>query len=158
MDDGTTLATLMADREAAATLHRYQRLVDAKDMVGLASLITDDVILERQDGQRRGREPFLDLYRQFAASDVEVAQHMATNIEVTGLESGQFRVDSCFVAITTHTRGEARVIWGRYRDDLVPAEGGWLFSAKRIRVVRTAFIEASSMAPLSMDSFGPRPN
>jgi ketosteroid isomerase-like protein len=155
------LRDLALQRAGKDVLHRYQRLVDAKDIDGLADLVTDDVLLRRQDGERRGREAFLDLYRRFAESDVRVAQHMATNVEVAELDAGEddvrLRVDSCFLAITTHETGEARLMWGRYSDDVVRRGDRWFVDAKRIALVRTAFVEAGALAAPDMDSFGPRP-
>jgi ketosteroid isomerase-like protein len=160
MSSTDLLRTLELQRAAEDVTHRYQRLVDAKDLDGLAHLVTDDVVLRRQDGERHGREQFLDLYRRFADSDVEVAQHMVTNVQVTELDPDEgnlrLQVDSCFLAITTHTSGEARLMWGRYCDDLVPREGRWLLSAKRIALVRTAYVEESALADPALDSFGPR--
>lgn len=139
---------------AESLLHEYQSLVDAKDIEGLARIVHPDVELERQDGVRHGVEPFLDLYRDFRASDVEIAQHMGTNVVATGLPDGLVRVDSCFLAITTHAAGGARIVWGRYRDDMVVHEGRWKIRAKRIKVVRTALLAEESLAPVTMDSFG----
>ncbi len=156
------LRELELQRAGKAVLLRYQRLVDAKDLGGLADLVTDDVLLRRQDGERHGREAFLDLYRRFAESDVTVAQHMVTNLEVSELDATseddeRLRVDSCFLAITTHESGEARLMWGRYSDDVVRRGERWLVGAKRIVLVRTAFVEAAALASPDMDSFGPRP-
>lgn len=141
-------------------LLRYQRLVDAKDVDGLAGLVTDDVLLRRRGTQERGREAFLDLYRRFAASDVITAQHMASNVEVSDLDAGaddvRIRVDACFLAITTHGTGEGRIMWGRYCDDMVSRDGDWLIDAKRIDLIRTAFVEESALASPAPDSFGPR--
>ncbi|WP_114424364.1 nuclear transport factor 2 family protein [Nocardioides houyundeii] len=155
------LRSLVLQREGERLLHTYQRLVDARDVQGLADLVTDDVLLSRQGEEQRGREAFVDLYRRFAASDVDVAQHMATNVEVTELGTGgegPVRIDSCFWVITTHRSGEARQVWGRYSDDMVRVDGRWLLSAKRIALVRTAFVEPSALAPADMTSFGPRPD
>lgn len=156
MTDADVLRRLEARRTGQQVLHRYQRLVDAKDIGGLGALVTDDVLLRRQDGDRHGREKFLDLYRRFAESDVVTAQHMASNVEVTEIGGDALQVDSCFLAITTHESGEARLMWGRYSDDVVRSGGHWLIAAKRITLVRTAFIEESALAAPSMDSFGPR--
>lgn len=136
-------------------LHRYQRLVDAKDVEGLGEIVVDDVELDRRQGPRRGREEFLDLYRDFAASDVEVAQHMVTNIQVSPLADGKHRVDSCFFVLTTHEAGGARMVWGRYSDDMVRHDGEWRFSAKRIDVVRTALIAEEQLVSGDVPSFGP---
>ncbi|MDP3968293.1 MAG: nuclear transport factor 2 family protein [Nocardioides sp.] len=160
MTSNDLLRTLELKRAAEDVTYRYQRLVDAKDLDGLAALVTDDVVLRRQDGEQRGRDAFLDLYRRFADSDVEVAQHMVTNVQVTELdpdtEDQRLQVDSCFLAITTHASGEARLMWGRYCDDVVRRADRWLLAAKRITLVRTAYVEESALASPDADSFGPR--
>ncbi|HTW18267.1 MAG TPA: nuclear transport factor 2 family protein [Nocardioides sp.] len=157
-NDAQLLAELERQHAAQALLHEYQRLVDAKDIDGLAEIVVPDVVLARQDGESRGAEQFLNLYRKFAASDVQVAHHMVTNVEARELpadgDARVVRVDSCFLAITTHASGEARFVWGRYSDDMVRTAERWKIAAKRIAVVRTAFVD--SLAPLAMNSFGPR--
>lgn len=143
-------------RAAAADLtYRYQRFVDTKDLEGLASIVIDDVELQRRQGGGRGRHAFLDLYRGFVASDVDVAQHMATNIMVSPLSEGRYRIDSSFFVITTHTSGDARMIWGRYSDDMVQEGEDWLYAAKRIDVLRTALIPEDSLVSGDVTSFGP---
>ena len=153
--DMSVLESLTVRAAGEDLLHRYQRLVDAKDVEGLGRLIVDDVELDRRQGPRRGREEFLDLYRAFADSDVEVAQHMVTNIQVSPLADGKHRIDSCFFVLTTHEGGGARMVWGRYSDDMVRAGEEWLFSAKRIEVVRTALIPDGQLVSGDVASFGP---
>lgn len=149
------LERLALEHDARALMHEYQRLVDAKDVEGLGRLVVDDVLLERTQESRRGRAEFVDLYRAFAASDVEVAQHMVTNVRVSPAGEGRHQIDSCFFVLTTHTSGGARMVWGRYRDDMVRPVDRWLFAAKRISVVRTALIPESSLVAGTVSSFGP---
>ena len=141
-------------RAAESLLHEYQALVDSKDLDGLALIVHPDVELTRQDGSRHGADRFLDLYRAFKDSDVDVAQHMGTNVVVTPGEDGVVRVDSCFLAITTHRSGGARFVWGRYSDDMVVHVGRWKLRAKRIAVTRTAVLGEDFLAPVDRDSFG----
>lgn len=160
MTSTDVLRTLEFRHAGEQSLLQYQRLVDAKDLDGLAAMVTDDVLIRRQSSEQRGREHFLALYRRFAESDVVRAQHMASNIGVAELEPAadevRLQVDSTFLAITTHRSGEARQMWGRYRDDVVLRDGRWLLAAKRIDLVGTAFVEESALASTSVDSFGPR--
>ncbi|WP_435741984.1 nuclear transport factor 2 family protein [Nocardioides sp. SYSU DS0663] len=155
------LRSLELQRAGEVVLHRYQRLVDQKDLDGLAASVSDDVVIQRQGGEAwHGRGRFRDFYRRFTESDVVVAHHMVTNLQVTDLRPDgapdSIRIDSCFLAITTHESGEARMMWGRYCDDAVRSDDSWLMSAKRIALVRTAFIEESALAPADMVSFAPR--
>lgn len=140
---------------AEQLLSTYQALVDAKDIEGLDALITDDVELVRQDGTRTGREAFLDLYRKFAESDVEIATHTVSNVRVTQLAPQRYGVDSCFVAYTTHASGEARMVWGRYHNVMVDEDGTWLIAAKHIHIARTVVLGAGMTFDPGQDSFGP---
>jgi len=141
---------------ARQLLTAYTRMVDAKDVEGLAAIAHPDIILDRSAdaAPREGREAFLDLYRNFAGSDVLESQHMTTNLSVTETAGGSLAVSACFLAITTHPDG-ARATWGRYDDEIAEHEGTWVFTAKRIRVTRTALVGEEMLAPLNASSFGP---
>ncbi|MFV0457516.1 MAG: nuclear transport factor 2 family protein [Actinomycetales bacterium] len=142
------------ERAARALVHRYARLVDAKDLAGLGEIVTDDVELDRRDGSRTGREAFVALYRAFAESDVLDSLHTVTNIEVVPAGQDRWTVHAAFVAFTCHPDG-ARMNWGRYADDVVLDDAGELrLAAKRIRLARTALIPESMLAPVERDSFG----
>lgn len=135
----------------------YTRLVDAKDLEGLAQIAHPDIVLVRSaDGgrTREGRESFLDLYRDFADSDVQASQHMTHNVEVEPLPGGSLSVRARFVAITTHPDG-ARMTWGRYDDEVAELDGAWVLSAKRIAVTRTAMFGEHMLAPVDASSFDP---
>jgi ketosteroid isomerase-like protein len=139
---------------AQQLLNSYTRMVDARDLDGLAGIAHPDIVLVRSlDGERRGREAFLDLYRDFAASEVQDSQHMTTNLEVSAIGGGAVSMKSCFLAITTHPEG-ARMTWGRYDDEMAEHEGAWVLTAKRIVVTRTAVVGADMLAPLQASSFG----
>lgn len=138
-------------------LDAYTRLVDAKDLDGLAHISHPDIILVRSadgGGERQGRESFLDLYRDFSASDVQASQHMTNNVEVEPRADGSLSVRARFVAITTHPDG-ARMTWGRYDDEIAELEGTWVLTAKRIAVTRTAMIGEHMLAPVAASSFDP---
>ncbi|WP_262106589.1 nuclear transport factor 2 family protein [Arthrobacter sp. Marseille-P9274] len=139
-------------------LTTYTRMVDAKDLEGLAAIAHPGIVLVRSaDGSpRAGREAFLDLYRDFAQSDVQESQHMTTNLSATELDDGSLAVASRFLAITTHPDG-ARFTWGRYDDEIAERDGTWVFTAKRIRVTRIALVGEDMLAPLNASSFAPMP-
>ncbi|MBB3043172.1 nuclear transport factor 2 family protein [Nocardioides soli] len=153
--DTSVLERLAVRTAGEDLLHRYQRLVDAKDVAGLGRIVVDDVELQRRQGPRRGRAEFVRLYQDFADSDVEVAQHMVSNIQVSPLDDGKHRIDSAFFVLTTHEAGGARMVWGRYCDDMVRVGDDWRFCAKRIEVVRTALIPEESLVSGDVSSFGP---
>lgn len=151
----TELNQLVLQHEAEQLLYAYQDRVDHKDLTGLEEVFHPDAVLERQDGPRNGRDAVIDLYRAFAASDVKNAQHNGYNVRVSETDTeGVLRVDSCFLAITTHESGGARYVWGRYRDDMVQYEGRWVYLVKRILIGRTLLIGEDQLAPLARDSFG----
>ena len=79
---------------------------------------------------------------------------MATNVLFTELDAGRFRVDSSFLALTTHGTGEARMIWGRYIDEMVEQDGRMLLAAKEIKVSRTVVLGAEMTFDPTADSFG----
>ncbi|MFH5821852.1 nuclear transport factor 2 family protein [Georgenia sp. AZ-5] len=155
MTSSTLTDDVLLHHLAHQLLHTYARLVDAQDLDGLATITHPDVVLTRHDGTREGREAFLDLYRQFAASDVHRSQHMVTNVVATRGADGVVHVASTFLAFTEHDAGGARLTWGRYDDDMVEHEGRWVFAAKRIRIARTVLVDEAMLAPLTLDSFGP---
>lgn len=156
--DTALLRRLEVESAAANLMYRYQALVDAKDVEALGALATDDIELSRAQGDGRGREAFQDLYRAFAASDVDVAQHMITNLLVTPLGEERYQVDATFWVVTTHAAGGARQVWGRYRNDIVEVGGEWRLAAKRIRVARVALVPEESLLPRDHSSFGPLPD
>jgi ketosteroid isomerase-like protein len=147
--------SMMLDHfRAQQLLNNYTRMVDDRDLDGLALIAHPDIVLVRSvDGERRGREAFLDLYRDFASSEVQDSQHMTTNLEVGAAGGGAVSMRSCFLAITTHPEG-ARMTWGRYDDEMAEHDGAWVLTAKRISVTRTALIDEGMLAPLQSSSFG----
>lgn len=149
-------ATMLNHFRAEQLLTTYTRMVDARDLAGLARIAHPDIVLERSadDAPRHGREAFLDLYRAFAGSDVRDSQHMTTNVVTTAREDGSLAVAACFVAITTHPDG-ARIAWGRYDDEIAEHDDAWVFTAKRISVTRTALVGEDQLAPLRASSFDP---
>jgi ketosteroid isomerase-like protein len=156
MPDNST--AMLHHFRAHQLLAAYTRLVDAKDVEGLATIAHPDIVLVRSadDSPRQGREAFLDLYRDFARSDVQESQHTTTNLSATELDDGSLAVASRFLAITTHPDG-ARFTWGRYDDEIAERDGTWVFTAKRIRVTRTALVGEDMLAPLNASSFAPMP-
>ena len=152
------LTAMLHHFRAQQLLTTYTRMVDAKNIEGLAAIVHPDIVLVRSAdaAPRAGREAFLDLYRDFARSDVQESQHMTTNVSATELDDGSLAVAACFLAITTHPDG-ARATWGRYDDEIAEYDGSWVFTAKRINVTRTALVGEDMLASLNASSFGPMP-
>ncbi|MFD1210817.1 nuclear transport factor 2 family protein [Arthrobacter sp. GCM10027362] len=153
-----TPAAMLHHFRAHQLLTTYTRMVDAKNIEGLAAIAHPDIVLVRSAdaAPRTGREAFLDLYRDFARSDVQESQHMTTNVSATELDDGSLAVAARFLAITTHPDG-ARATWGRYDDEIAEHGGRWVFTAKRIQVTRTALVGEDMLAPLNASSFEPMP-
>lgn len=158
MTDSHHLDELVLHRAGERLLIEYQDLVDARDIDGLAGIVTPDVELTRHDGTVHGAEAFLDLYRRFAAQDVTSSHHMATNVVVTPRDDGSAVVDSKFLALTRHGNGEARMIWGRYRDGIAHRDGRWRLSSKRIDVTGMAVLDPEMLAPGGIDTFAAIPD
>lgn len=151
-------AAMLRYFRAYQLLTTYTRMVDARDVEGLATIAHPDIVLVRSADRtpREGREAFLDLYRNFAQSDVQESQHMTTNLSATEMDDGSLAVAACFLAVTTHPDG-VRATWGRYDDEIAERDSQWVFTAKRIRVTRTALIGEGMLAPLNASSFEPMP-
>lgn len=154
MADPEDLDELILHRAGERLLIEYQELVDARDIDGLAGLIDSEVELTRHDGTVYGAQAFLDLYRRFAAEDIVVSHHMATNLQVSRRDDGSALVESKFLALTTHGTGEARQIWGRYTDRIACRDGHWRLLSKRIDVSAMAVLDPEMLAPGGIDTFG----
>lgn len=148
------LNSLVAHHRAQQLLNTYTRYVDAKNFEAMESIAHPEIELFRSTaGTSYGREAFVELYRNFASSDVVTSQHMTTNLEVTEHEDGTLAAAARFVAITTHPEAGARYTWGRYEDEMVEYEGNLVFKAKRIHITRTALIPENMLAPEHASSF-----
>lgn len=157
MADPESLDELLLHRAGEQLLIEYQELVDARDIDGLAGIIDPDVELTRHDGTVHGAQAFLDLYRRFAAGDITISHHMATNVQVEPGDDGSAVVRSKFLALTTHGTGEARQIWGRYTDRIAHRDGRWRLLSKRIDVAAMAVLAPDMIAPGGIDTFGKIP-
>lgn len=147
------MAFLLNHFRAHELMTKYTRLVDSKDFESLGAIAHPDITLVRIGIEAsEGREAFVELYRNFAASDVIDSQHMTTNLQVAELADGSLSVTAPFVAITTHPEG-ARYTWGRYDDEMAEHNGEWVLTAKRIAITRTAIVGEDLLAPQGASSF-----
>ena len=147
------MKSLLQHHQAQQLMNTYTTYVDSKNYEAMASIAHPDIVLVRNSGTEHGREAFVELYRSFAASDVLSSQHMATNIQVTEKADGSLAVTAPFLAITTHPEAGARYTWGRYEDDMAEHNGTLVFTAKRIRITRTALIPEDMLAPVDASTF-----
>lgn len=112
------------------TLYAYAEAVDSRDPNRIAELLTSEVQLTRAGGTVTGVAAFLEAYRPFLESDALGSRHVVTNVIVDEMEPGAVRVRACFEA-TLFNSSETRRVIGRYDDDLVHVDGGWIIAHKR---------------------------
>jgi hypothetical protein len=72
----------------AGVFYAYARGVDEGDLSALGDLVTGDVLVSRVGGDLRGRREFLEFYRSFHDSPVEVSHHMISNVEAEQGDDG----------------------------------------------------------------------
>lgn len=148
------MKSLLQHHQAQQLMNTYTTYVDAKNYEAMESIAHPDIELVRNTaGTSRGSDAFVDLYRNFAASDVLTSQHMTTNLQVTEQADGSLAVSARFLAITTHPESGARYTWGRYDDEMAEYNGKWVFTAKRINITRTALIPEDMLAPVDASTF-----
>lgn len=147
------MTSLLHHHQAQQLMNTYTTYVDAKNYEAMASIAHPDIELVRNTGTSHGSEAFVELYRNFAASDVLTSQHMTTNLQVTEQADGSLSVSARFLAITTHPEAGARYTWGRYDDEMAEYNGALVFTSKRITVTRTALIPEDMLAPQDASTF-----
>jgi hypothetical protein len=105
---------------AKAVTARYGRVIDAKDVAGLDSVFSDDVVLHLPSGDRRG----IDAVRTFFAGAFEAEpgtrRHFIANqiAEVTADDEVRVQSYFFFVSVDAHSV----IGWGAY-DDTVRGRG-----------------------------------
>lgn len=151
------MQSVLQHHRAQQLMNTYTKNVDTKNVAAMESIAHPDIELIRREGNQRGVEAFMNLYRDFSASDVMESQHMTTNLEVTEQADGSLAVKARFIAITTHPDAGARWTWGRYDDEMAEHNGSLVFTAKRITVIRTALVPEDMLAPLGTTSFAKIP-
>lgn len=124
---------------AQTALHRYARAVDRGDAESLAEVFTEDVVLERADGTREGKDAVLAFYRRVFEGPTVWSKHLITNLLVRP-RAGGLAATSCFQAVS-RTTNDAIAIFGEYDDLLVPFDAGMRIARKRIDVQQTFQME-----------------
>lgn len=131
---------------ARATLHRYARAVDTRDDAALADVFAPDVVLERVDGPRTGRDAVLTFYRGVFDGPAVWSKHLVTNVLVEPADApangdrSAYAVTAYFQAVS-RTADEAIAVFGEY-DDVFVADGtGMRIARKRIDVQQTFTLE-----------------
>jgi hypothetical protein len=119
---------------AQAAMYTYAWAADARDIDKLRELAIEDIVVTQTTGTKHGREAFLDIYRAFATSDVELSRHVVSNVLLTREDAG-VRVDAYFEATMFRAHNTTRV-FGRYSDSMVDIDGSLKLAHKRIQVDR----------------------
>lgn len=126
---------LEAREQIRHTIARYAHCVDGGRFDDLVALFTPDGVLEVEgEPAHRGR----DAIRAFvtgagrdlaAGTGAPRIRHHVSNVLIELEASDRARARCYFLAVTD--RGTDH--WGRYLDDLVPADDAWRFAHRRVR-------------------------
>jgi len=126
---------LVAREEIRETLARYHHFGDSAKFVEMAALFDVDGVLEVQgEDAVAGRQAIIDYLTGVnrdvvAMSDVPMLRHYATNVTITVASPTAATAASAFFVVSETGLDH----WGRYRDRLVPADGGWRFAHRSVR-------------------------
>ena len=126
---------LAAREEIRETLARYHHFGDSGKFVEMAGLFAVDGVLEvRGEKAIDGRSAIVDYLTGVnrdvvAMSDVPMLRHYSTNVTITVLSEHEATAASAFLVLAETGLDH----WGRYRDRLVAADGGWRFAHRLVR-------------------------
>jgi hypothetical protein len=126
---------LVAREEIRETLARYHYFGDSAKFEPMAALFAVDGILEVLGEEAVvGRPAIIDFLTGVnrdvvALSDMPMLRHYATNVTITVVSPEEATAASAFFVVSETGLDH----WGRYRDRLVPADGGWRFAHRSVR-------------------------
>jgi hypothetical protein len=126
---------LVAREEIRETLARYHYFGDSAKFEPMAELFAIDGVLEVQgEDPVVGRPAIIDFLTGVnrdvvALSDVPMLRHYATNVTITVASPDEATAASAFFVLSATGLDH----WGRYRDRLVPVDGGWRFAHRSVR-------------------------
>ena len=126
---------LSAREEIRETLARYHHAGDSGRFDDMAALFTVDGVLEIKGEQTvTGRAAIIEFLTGVnrdvvASSDVPMLRHYSTNVTITVSSPTEATAASAFLVLAETGLDH----WGRYRDRLVPADGGWRFAHRLVR-------------------------
>jgi hypothetical protein len=126
---------LGAREEIRETLARYNQFGDAGRFDEMAALFAIDGVLEvKGEHAVVGRAAIVEYLNGVkrdvvALSDVPMLRHYAANVTITVASPHEATAASSFLVIAETGLDH----WGRYRDRLVPADGGWRFAHRLVR-------------------------
>lgn len=126
---------LGAREEIRETLARYHHFGDSGKFAEMAALFAADGVLEVRGEQAVvGRDAIVDYLTGVnrdvvALSDVPMLRHYSTNVTISVVSQHEATAASAFLVLADTGLDH----WGRYRDRLVPADGGWRFAHRLVR-------------------------
>jgi hypothetical protein len=126
---------LSAREEIRETMARYHHCGDSGNFTDMAALFAVDGVLEIKGEQTvAGRAAIVEfltgLNRDVVAmSEVPMLRHYSTNVTITVVSAEEATAASAFLVLAETGLDH----WGRYRDRLIPADGGWRFAHRLVR-------------------------
>jgi hypothetical protein len=126
---------LSAREEIRETLARYHHCGDSGRFTEMAALFAVDGVLEiHGEGAHNGRDAIVEFLTGVnrdvvAMSDVPMLRHYSTNVTITVTSPQEATAASAFLVLAETGLDH----WGRYRDRLVPENGGWRFAHRLVR-------------------------
>ncbi|MDQ1532654.1 MAG: hypothetical protein QOF28_415 [Actinomycetota bacterium] len=126
---------LVAREEIRETLARYHHFGDSARFTEMAALFAIDGVLEvKGEHAIAGRDAIVEYLTGVnrdvvALSDVPMLRHYSTNVTISVDSEGEATAASAFLVVSETGLDH----WGRYRDRLVPADGGWRFAHRLVR-------------------------
>jgi hypothetical protein len=134
-----TLDELIARESVRDTYTRYNHAGDRGRLDELAECFTEHGILElkgrfRAQGRREIVEALTDATSEVPRAERpppgmhHIMRHYVTNLLFTSVDAERIRSEAYFAVFLV----DAVDHWGRYRDELVPVDGRWLFDHRRV--------------------------
>jgi uncharacterized protein (TIGR02246 family) len=115
-------------------LAEYCFRLDGGDFAGMAALFTEDGTWDTAFGKATGRAAIAQLaqdIRRRAGAERPRAVHLVTNIAIA-LDGMRARVRSNWTVVQNSPEGPKIGSGGAYADEMVKAEGNWLFRYRKI--------------------------
>jgi 3-phenylpropionate/cinnamic acid dioxygenase small subunit len=126
------LARLVAEAGIRHTLARYCHTIDDGDFDALGECFTPDAELAAFGRTRNGREAATALLAKAMPADNR-GKHLIANISIGELRSGADGTARASVLSDFAFVGkDGSVTTGRYADEFVSADGGWLIGKREI--------------------------
>jgi hypothetical protein len=125
-------------RESVRDIYaRYNHAGDRGRLADLAECFTEDGVLEVKDRfVARGRREIAEILAGESArlapppGTRHIMRHYVANLLFTSIGPGRIHSDAYFAVFLIDTVDH----WGRYRDELVPVDGRWLFARRLVSV------------------------